>query len=104
VLGCTVVRGAAQPFLMPGLFRNDSLFFGHASGTHLHARDAELLKAIVAGRALVGGLVGEGWTRLVSDEFAEAAPSAATAGPNRPAFLSPRPRRAGKTPSVGRDT
>lgn len=45
-LGCMVVRGAAQPFLMPGLLRNDNLFFRHASGTHLHARDAELLKAI----------------------------------------------------------
>ena len=77
---------------MPGLFRNDNLFFRHASGTHLHARDAELLKAIVAGRALVGGLVGEGWTRLVSDEFAEAS-TERSSGKATPAWPPFRPGR-----------
>ncbi|SEE50415.1 hypothetical protein SAMN05519104_6327 [Rhizobiales bacterium GAS188] len=79
-MGCTVVRGTAQPFLMPGLFRNDRIVFRHASGTHLHARDADLLRIIRSGRVLVGGLVGEGWTRLVSDEFAEDGPKGKIGG------------------------
>jgi hypothetical protein len=78
-MGCTVVRGVAQPFLMPGLCRSERVVFRHASGTHLCVRNADLRRSIRSARLLVGGLVGEGWTRLVSDDFTEAEPRGATA-------------------------
>jgi hypothetical protein len=70
-LGCIAVRGGAQPFLMPGLFRCRRVIFRHESGTHILARDAALQDVIRASRVLIGGLVGEGWTRLVSDDFSQ---------------------------------
>jgi len=70
--GCTVVRGSAQPYLMNGLFRSENVMLRHASITSVRTRDPELLQAARTGTALIGGLVGEGWTRLVSDDFAGA--------------------------------
>jgi hypothetical protein len=70
-MGCTVVRGVAQPFLMPGLVRSERVVFRHASGTQICVRNPELRRSIRSARVLVGGLVGEGWTRLVSDDFVE---------------------------------
>jgi hypothetical protein len=35
-----------------------------------HARDKTLLEPIAQGRALISGLAGESWTRLIGDRFA----------------------------------
>jgi len=35
----------------------------------VHSRNAELVDTFVSGRALMNGLVGERWSRLVGDRF-----------------------------------
>ena len=67
--GSVAVRGRTHPRLMNALMRHDSMFF-HRSSTIVHSADAELLHAIHAGDALVTGLAGEAWTRLIGDRFA----------------------------------
>ncbi len=54
---------------MNALLRHGSMFF-HRSSTIVHSADAELLHAIDSGDALVTGLAGEAWTRLIGDRFA----------------------------------
>lgn len=67
--GCVAVRGRTHPRLMNSLLRRGSLFF-HRCSTVVHSTDAELLHAIDSGDALVTGLAGEAWTRLIGDKFA----------------------------------
>jgi hypothetical protein len=95
-LGCASVHGMAQPFLMDALFRNGGVLFRHASGTHVHTARPEVLDAVRANRALIGGLVGEGWTRLVSDDFSDERPAGALAAlRGRAARLWPRQKMVG---------
>ena len=67
--GSVAVRGRTHPRLMNALLRHGSMFF-HRSSTIVHSADAELLHAIHSGDALVTGLAGEAWTRLIGDRFA----------------------------------
>ncbi|TMJ50940.1 MAG: hypothetical protein E6G84_08455 [Alphaproteobacteria bacterium] len=67
--GSVAVRGGTHPRLMNALLRHGSMFF-HRSSTIVHSADAELLHAIDSGDALVTGLAGEAWTRLIGDRFA----------------------------------
>jgi hypothetical protein len=66
--GCVGVRGRSQARLLDALQRRHCLFF-HRSATVVHSHDAELVAAIRAGEALVTGLAGDAWTRLVGDTF-----------------------------------
>jgi hypothetical protein len=67
--GSVAVRGRTHPRLMNPLMRRGSMFF-HRSSTVVHSADDELLRAVHSGDALVTGLAGEGWTRLIGDSFA----------------------------------
>jgi hypothetical protein len=67
--GNVAVRGRTHPRLMNALLHRGSMFF-HRSSTVVHSADAELLQAINAGDALLTGLAGETWTRLIGDAFA----------------------------------
>ncbi len=67
--GSVAVRGRSHPRLMNALLRRGSMFF-HRSSTIVHSADAELLHAIHSGDALLTGLAGEAWTRLIGDRFA----------------------------------
>lgn len=67
-LGCVAVRGRSQPDLLDALLQNDCIFRPAASLT-VHSRRAELLAPIRAGDALVTGLAGESWARLVCGKF-----------------------------------
>ncbi len=66
--GCVGVRGRSQARLLDALQRRHCLFF-HRSATVVHSDDAELVAAIRGGEALVTGLAGDAWTRLVGDTF-----------------------------------
>ncbi|HML14235.1 MAG TPA: hypothetical protein VK456_13080 [Xanthobacteraceae bacterium] len=67
-LGCVAVRGRSQARLLDALQRRHCLFF-HRSATVVHSHDAELVAAIRGGDALVTGLTGDAWTRLIGDTF-----------------------------------
>ena len=67
-LGCVAVRGRSQALLLDPLQRRNCLFF-HRSATVVHSHDAELVAAIRGGEALVTGLSGDAWTRLIGDTF-----------------------------------
>lgn len=67
-LGCVAVMGRSQPDLLDALLQNGCIFRAAASMT-VHSRRAELLEAIRAGDALVTGLAGESWTRLIRGQF-----------------------------------
>jgi len=54
--------------LLDALQRRHCLFF-HRSATVVHSHDAELVAAIRGGEALVTGLSGDAWTRLIGDTF-----------------------------------
>jgi hypothetical protein len=67
--GCVAVRGRTQPHLLDTLLKNRSLFFQRSSTT-VHTSNADLLAAIRSGDAFIIGLAGEGWTRLIGEQFA----------------------------------
>ena len=67
--GSVAVRGRTHPRLMNALLRHGAMFF-HRSSTVVHSADLELLQAIHSGDALLTGLAGEAWTRLIGDRFA----------------------------------
>ena len=66
--GCVGVRGRSQARLLDALQRRHCLFF-HLSATVVHSHDTELVAAVRGGEALVTGLAGDAWTRLVGDTF-----------------------------------
>ncbi|WP_117195231.1 hypothetical protein [Rhizobium terrae] len=66
--GCAALRGAAHPWLTPALMLRGALF--HSRSFYVAAaRDKTLLEPIKSGQALVSGLAGEGWMRLIGDRF-----------------------------------
>jgi hypothetical protein len=66
--GCASVRGAAHPWLIPSLMQKRAIFMGRAFYV-AHARDKSLLEPVRAGQALISGLAGESWMRLIGDRF-----------------------------------
>jgi len=66
--GCAAVRGRSQPDLLYALLLNGCIF-KHVASLTMHSRNAELLDAIRAGNALVTGLAGESWARLIHGQF-----------------------------------
>lgn len=67
-LGCVGVRGRSDPKIQDGLLRRGALFL-HRSSLTVHSRDPKLLSAVRRGEALLTGLAGESWTRLIGDTF-----------------------------------
>ncbi|MBX6424391.1 MAG: hypothetical protein IRZ09_00470 [Variibacter sp.] len=67
--GSVAVRGRAQPDLLDALLRRKCLML-HRASTVVHARDPDLLQAVRSGEALLNGLAGESWTRLIGGSFA----------------------------------
>jgi hypothetical protein len=67
-LGCVAVRGRTQARLLDALQRRHCAFFRH-NATVVHSGNSELVAAIRGGEALVTGLSGDAWTRLIGDTF-----------------------------------
>jgi hypothetical protein len=66
--GLAGLRGRSTPQIMEALLPR-KCFFLHRASTMIHAADPELAGVVEAGGALMTGLAGESWTRLVGDEF-----------------------------------
>lgn len=66
--GCAGLRGAAHPWLIPALMTRRTFFYSRSFYV-AHARDKALLEPVRSGQALISGLAGEGWTRLIGDRF-----------------------------------
>jgi hypothetical protein len=67
-MGASGLRGAAHPWLLPALMSRKTVFFGRTFYV-AQARDKTLLEPVRSGRALISGLAGESWTRLIGDRF-----------------------------------
>ena len=68
-LGVVALRGRTQPNLLEPLLRNGCLLFQRSSTT-VYSKNADLIAAISSGDAFIIGLAGEGWTRLIGENFA----------------------------------
>ncbi|WP_434725728.1 hypothetical protein [Mesorhizobium sp. RIZ17] len=68
-MGCAGITGQTQSTVMPQLFNYNGLFFRYAGGTMVRSRIAEVREAVRAGDIFIGGLMGDRWTRLSSDDF-----------------------------------
>lgn len=68
--GAVAVRGRAQPEQIAALTRMNASF-RPVSSTLIHAADARVLRACheASHNALLTGLAGESWTRLIDDDF-----------------------------------
>lgn len=65
---CIALRGRSTADLQDTLMRRQALFV-HRSSLTVHSKDADLLKALRTDDALITGLAGESWTRLIGDTF-----------------------------------
>ncbi|UVK45575.1 hypothetical protein BPNPMPFG_001124 [Mesorhizobium sp. AR07] len=68
-MGCVGITGQAQSRFMPQLFGYKNVFFRYAGGTMVRSRIAEVTEAVRSGDIFIGGLMGDRWTRLSSDDF-----------------------------------
>lgn len=68
-LGCVAVRGRADPAMFDTLIAQRCLFY-HGAAMVVHARDKALLENVRRSRALLTGLAGESWNRLIGGSFA----------------------------------
>ncbi|TPL01212.1 MULTISPECIES: hypothetical protein [unclassified Mesorhizobium] len=68
-MGCVGIAGQSQSRFMPQLFGHQHVFFRYAGGTMVRSRIAEVAEAVRSGDIFIGGLMGDRWTRLSSDDF-----------------------------------
>jgi hypothetical protein len=68
-LGCVAVRGRTDPAMFDTLVAHRCVFY-HGSAMVLHARNKVLLDDVLRSRALLTGLAGESWSRLIGGRFA----------------------------------
>jgi len=66
--GFAAVRGRTDPVFLDALMRRRCLML-HRASTVLHSRDRDILDAIRRGDAMLTGLAGETWMRLIGGEF-----------------------------------
>ncbi len=66
--GLAALRGRSSPQLVNALLTRNCIFV-HRASTAIHSANGDLSAAVMAGDALITGLAGESWTRLVGGEF-----------------------------------
>ncbi|MBN9551392.1 MAG: hypothetical protein J0H31_21625 [Alphaproteobacteria bacterium] len=71
-MGCAGIIGQTQGRFLPQLFGYNGVFFRYAGGTMVRSRIAEVTEAVRSGDIFIGGLMGDRWTRLSSDDFGRA--------------------------------
>jgi len=71
-MGCAGVIGQTQTRFMPQLFSYKNVFFRYTGGTMVRSRIPEVTEAVRSGDIFIGGLIGDRWTRLSSDDFGRA--------------------------------
>lgn len=65
--GFTAAIGGAQPWLIEGLADQRALTFRHQAFVCISTKHPEIVEAAIRNDIYVGGLAGEGWSRLMSD-------------------------------------
>ena len=68
-MGCIGVHGGARKEMMPHVYSFPGLFFYYAGGIMIYSRHADVTARIDADDLFVGGLAGDRWTRLATDQF-----------------------------------
>jgi len=68
-MGCVGIAGQTQGRFLPQLFGYKNVFLRYAGGTMVRSRIAEVTEAVRSGDIFIGGLMGDRWTRLSSDDF-----------------------------------
>ena len=66
--GLAGIRGRCSAQVTNALLTRKCIFL-HRASTVIHTGDTELSEAVLSGGALITGLAGESWTRLIGDEF-----------------------------------
>ena len=66
--GLAALRGRITPQLFNTLLKRQCIFV-HRASTMIHTKNAALAQTVLAGDALITGLAGESWTRLIGGEF-----------------------------------
>ncbi|MDI7861833.1 hypothetical protein MRS76_07670 [Rhizobiaceae bacterium n13] len=66
--GCAGIRGNGDPQSLPVLMNRKTLFFSR-SVMLVSSRNPAILSELRSGRALVTGLAGESWCRMIGDTF-----------------------------------
>lgn len=66
-MGCLAVEGMAQPFAMEALARQPGMSFVPRGFYCISTRHADIVDAARRGDVYLGGLMGEDWSRLVTD-------------------------------------
>ena len=66
--GLAALRGRSTPQLIDALLTRNTIFL-HRASMAIHPASGELADAIARGEALITGLAGESWTRLVGGAF-----------------------------------
>jgi hypothetical protein len=66
--GLAALRGRSTPQLIDALLTRNTIFL-HRASMAIHPASGELAGAIARGEALITGLAGESWTRLVGGAF-----------------------------------
>ena len=69
--GAAALRGYSDSRIIEGLIGEERLFYRHGGAATAFARDPALRAALHRDEVMIGGLVGERWSRLVSDSFEE---------------------------------
>lgn len=67
--GAVAVAGRAQPALLDALLGKKA-YLTHGASTVIHSKRADLVTAFAGQRGFLNGLAGEGWSRLIGDDFA----------------------------------
>ena len=68
-MGCIAATGMAQPFLMEAFGRQKGIAFVPRGAYCISTRHADIMDAAARGDIYLGGLMGEDWSRLVTDFY-----------------------------------
>ncbi len=66
--GAAAIIGRTEPYLMEAMLGR-RIGFTNTASSMIHTRDAEIKAAVKGGDALLNGLVGEQWSRLLGNRF-----------------------------------
>ncbi len=67
--GNVAARGTAQPLQVDWLYRVPGMIFRHNAYSYVISKHADVVDALKRNDVYLGGLAGEGWSRLVSESF-----------------------------------
>jgi hypothetical protein len=68
-LGAVAVRGPANAAAVEGLIRQTGIFYHHVAASQVFARRPDVKEAFLERHSCLGGLFGEAWTQLSTDDF-----------------------------------